>query len=75
MIYYDRIVLSGGIDVNKTSESIEYDICHYWYFLNKGLKFQPNACKGCHNLLMRFMNFSNIAILNIYYHFTSQITN
>ena len=40
MICYDRIDVSEGIDVNKTSESKECDICHYWYFLNKRFKFQ-----------------------------------
>ena len=25
------------IDVNETSVSKEWDICRYWYFLNKGL--------------------------------------
>ena len=44
MIYYHRIQVSEGIDVNKTSESKECDIYHYWYFLNKGFKFQPNVC-------------------------------
>ena len=29
MLYYDRIDISGGIDINKTSESKECDICHY----------------------------------------------
>ena len=36
MIYYDRIDISEGIDVNKTSESKECDICHQWDFLNNG---------------------------------------
>ena len=43
----------------------ECDICHYWYFLNKGLTFQPNICNRCHDLLMMPMNHSNIAILKI----------
>ena len=34
MLEYDRIDLSEGIDINKTSASKECDICHYWYFLN-----------------------------------------
>ena len=34
MLYYDRIDISKGIDVNKTSESKEYNVCHYWYFLD-----------------------------------------
>ena len=48
MLYYDRIVVSEGIDVNKSSESKECDICHHWYFLNKGCTFKPCGCKRCH---------------------------
>ena len=33
MISYDIIDASEEIDVNKTSESNEYGIWHYWYFL------------------------------------------
>ena len=47
MIYYDRIEVSEGIDVNKTSASKEYDVCHYWYFLNYSFLFQPNVCNRC----------------------------
>ena len=57
--FYERI------DVNKTSTSKECDICHYWYFLNKGFKFQSNVCNRCHDLLMMFVNLRDIAILNI----------
>ena len=32
-------------------------------FLDKGFKFQPNACNGCHDLLIMAMN--DIAIINI----------
>ena len=65
MLYYDRIDVSEGIYVNKTTESKECNFCHYYCFLNKGLKFQPHVCNGCHDLLMMFMNLSDIAILNI----------
>ena len=65
MIYSDRIGVSEGIDINKTSISKKCDICHYWYFLNKEFKFQPYICNGCHDLLMVSMILSNIAILNI----------
>ena len=44
MLYFNRIDISEGIDVNKTSDSKECGIGHYWYFLNKGLKFQINVC-------------------------------
>ena len=65
MLYFDRIDVSEGIDVNKTSASKECDVCHYWYFLNYSFKFQPNVCNRCHDLLMMSVNLSDIAILNI----------
>ena len=65
MLYFDRIEVSEGIDVNKTNEPKECDICHYWYFLNKGFTFQPNVSNRCHCLLMMSMNLSNAAISNI----------
>ena len=65
MIYYDRIDVSEGIDVNKTSASKEYDICHYLYFLNNSFRFQPNVCNKYQDLLMLSVNLSDSAILNI----------
>ena len=37
---YKEIDVSQGVDINKTRESKECDICHYWHFLNKDVKFQ-----------------------------------
>ena len=65
MLYYDRIDISEGIDVNKTSASEESDIFHYFYLVNYSFKFQPNVCNRCHDLLMMSIKFSNITILNI----------
>ena len=65
MLYFDRIDVFEGIDVNKTGASKECDICHYWYILNKGFKFQPTVCNRCHDLLLMSMDLSDIAILNI----------
>ena len=64
MLYDDRIDISEGIDVNKTSESKECDVCHYWHFQNKGFKFQAHVCNRCHDVLMVSMNLSDTAILN-----------
>ena len=47
MLYFDRTDVSEGIDVNKTSASKEYDICHYWYFLHYVFKFQPQVYNMC----------------------------
>ena len=59
------MIAAEEIDVNKTSASKECDICHYWYFLNYGFKFQPNVCNRWHDLLRMSMNLSDITILNI----------
>ena len=65
MLYFNRIDVSEGIDVNKTSASRECDICHYRYFLNYSFKFHPNICNRWHDLLIISINLSDIAILSI----------
>ena len=65
MTHYDRIDVSEEVDVSKKGASKDRDVCHYWYFLNYNLKFKPNVCNRCHDLLMTSINLSNIAILNI----------
>ena len=32
MLVYETIDISDGIDVNKSDESKECMLCHYWYF-------------------------------------------
>ena len=39
MLQYDRIDVSEGNDINKTSVTKECGICHYWYFKDVGYKF------------------------------------
>ena len=63
MLEYDRIDISEGIDFNKTNASKECDICHYWYFLDKGFKYEPNLCNACHGLMQKAMNFNDVAIV------------
>ena len=62
MLEYDRIDIAEGIDINKTNGPKECDICHYWYFLDKGFKYESNLCNGCHDLMQKTMNFSDVAI-------------
>ena len=40
MLYYNKIDVSEGIDVNKTTESKECNIC------------QLHVCSRCHDLVM-----------------------
>ena len=63
MLYYNKIDVSEGVNINKAGASKECYICHYWYFLYKASKFQPQQCNRSYDLLMTSMNLSNIAIL------------
>ena len=65
MLYFDRIDVSKRIDVNKKSKLKACNICHCWYFLNKGFKCQPYVCNRCHDLLIISMNLSHISILKL----------
>ena len=38
------------------SASKEYDICHYWYFLDRSFKYEPYLCNGCYDLMQKVMN-------------------
>ena len=60
-----KIDILVAIDINKTNASKEWDICHYWYFKNIGFKHEPYICNGCHDLMQKAMNFSDIAIVSI----------
>ena len=65
MLEYDRIDTSEGIDVDKTNESKEYKLCHYWYFLNKNFSYGPCLCDGCYNIMQKFIDSKNIAIVHV----------
>ena len=65
MLEYDRINLSEGLDINKTSASKKCGICHYWHFLNKNFSYEPYLCNGCHNSLQKAASFDNVAIVSI----------
>ena len=62
MLEYDRIDLSEGIDVNKTSNSRECSFCHYYYFLYINFNYQKYLCDGCHDMSMKANSMQNLAI-------------
>ena len=51
MLQYEKIDVSEGIDTNKTSGSKECILCHYWYFKDVGVKFEPHVRNKCHYVL------------------------
>ena len=65
MLEYDKIDMSQSIDISQTSASKECDICHYWYFSDKNFNYEPYLCIGCHDLMQKAMNFSDVAIVSI----------
>ena len=63
MLRYQKIDVSEGIDVNKTSASKECELCHYWLFKDIGFKFEEYVCNKCHDLLTMVYSLKNIAKL------------
>ena len=64
MLEYDKMEISEGVDINKTSASKKCDICHYWYFLDKNFNYEPYLCNGYHDLMQKVMNFNDGAIVS-----------
>ena len=64
MLWYQKIDISEGIDVNKTNASIECEVCHYWLFKEIRFKFEEHVCNKCHDLLTIAYSLKDIAILN-----------
>ena len=65
MLEYDRIDISQGIEVNKTSLSKECYICHYWFFKDIGFIYESYLSNGCDELIKKAMSFNNAAIVYV----------
>ena len=65
MFQYEKINVSEGIYINKTSASKDCMLCRYWYFKDIGFKFEPHACNKCHDVLITAYKLKNIAILTV----------
>ena len=67
MLYYNKILESEGIDIekNKNSDLRKCEICQFWFFIKENFKFQQYLCDGCHDLSMLAYNLSKSAIFKI----------
>ena len=65
MLQHERIDISEGIDFDKSNKSVEYTICHYWYFKDIGVKYQPYVSNKCHDLSMVVQDLKDLMILKI----------
>ena len=64
MLRYQKIDISEGIDVSKTSASKECEVCHCWLFKDIGFKFQKHVCNKFHDLVTITYSLKDIAKLN-----------
>ena len=64
MLQYQKIDVSKGIDVNKTSASKQCELCLYWFFKDIGFKFHEHVCNKCHDVITIGHSLKDIAILN-----------
>ena len=64
MLQYQKIDVSGRIDVNKTNASKECELCDYWFFKDVVFKSEEHVCNRCHDLLTMAHSLKNIAILS-----------
>ena len=63
-LQYERINISEGNDIYKTSLSRKFMICHYWYFKDLEFKFDSNICNKC-SIGWIFSKSKRIEILNV----------
>ena len=66
MLEYDWIDVSEGTEVNKTNTLKERNSCHYWYFLDKCLNYEPYLCNSCYDLMQKVINFNDVAIISVW---------
>ena len=65
MLQYEGIDIFEGIDFDKSNKSVEFMICHCWYFKDISFKYQPYVCNGSHDFSMIVQNLDNFVILRI----------
>ena len=59
MLYYDitEMFLKKLMLLRQVYQK-KCDICHYWCFLIKVFKFQPDICNDCHDVLITSVNLN-----------------
>ena len=65
MLEFDRIDISGGIDINKCEEkSRRCSLCKFYYFLDKSFSYGPFLCNGCYDMSLKAVSMKNLSIIN-----------
>ena len=64
MLEYDRIDISEGIDINKCeATSRRFNLCKFYYFLDKKFNYEPFLCNG-YDMSLKAVSMQNLAIIN-----------
>ena len=63
MLEYEKIEISEGTDVNKSGNSKECSLCHFWYFIDKNFNYELYLCNGCHGMSMKVVSIKNLSII------------
>ena len=61
MIQYERIDYSEGVDLDKTGNSKECEVCRYNYY-NNGLNSDSKVCNSCNWGIESFGSFAIITV-------------
>ena len=65
MLEYDRIDISEGIDIEKCKEtSKEFNLCKFYYYLDKNFNYGPYLCDGCYDISLKSVSIKNLATIN-----------
>ena len=66
MLVYEKIDISGGIDVDMSDKSKECMLCNYCYFLDKSCSYGRYLCDRCYNMMQKCSSkLKNIAIVRV----------
>ena len=72
-MWYEKIDVSEGIDINKTSALKECELCHYWFFKDIGCKLEEHVCNKCHDLLTMAYSLELVSTIFIKFLFFHQM--
>ena len=48
-----------------TNKSNKCMLCNYWYVLDKNFSYGPYLCNDCYNIMQKYNEFKNIAIVHV----------